>query len=184
MQNKNPSALPQENRRLSISMLKHIGRVYELLKPDAVDVEFLKPYRDLVSDTNPIDISQLVELGSKVLYAFDLCRDASVVARALVGVGELRVDQEMAKSHLLRAPAHFTANSIRSTDKMTTAFVDQDPMCVAEIDLLNQWKAISDFFEKSRQSFENWHNWFKKLYGDENAAMNDSRRMGGHNVTN
>lgn len=176
---KKENGVQPESRRLDIAMLKHINRVYELLKPNMVDISFLKPYQQLVPESAVLDLSNLVELGSKFLYALDLCKDASVVAGALVAVGSARVDQEYARSRLTRAPQHFAAASIKSTESMVDAFVDQDALYIAERDTLNQWKAVSHFFDKTRQSFENWHNWIKKLYDGENQALPDVRKMRG-----
>lgn len=177
---KTGEATTKKNRKLASAMLPKIAQVYDLFDPITVDVEFIKTYEKLIPQNGALDVNNLVELGSQFLYASDQCKDAAVVASALAAVGKARVEKEYALARLNRAPDYFLkVGNAKPTDKDREAYCDQDDAYQKELSKSNQWKAIAEYFEKTRMSFENWHNWAKKLYDVDNQSKANAQKPRG-----
>lgn len=164
-----------KKRQLVPTMLVKAKQIYDLLDPETVDIDFVKPYLDLMSESSSgiPDLTELARSGSKFLHAMDLCINASTVSAAMVEVGKNKLEMSESLARFQRSVDYFTKSNIKSTDKALDAYIDIDEDCIKEKERYNQWRALSSYFDKVRCSFENWHNWAKKLYdGDLRMVPN------------
>lgn len=171
-------SIPKTVRRLIPAMLAKADKIYPLLDPADVDIDFIKTYEELIPKSGALDIGNLVEIGSRFLYAADQCKDASVVAAAMATVGKTLVEREYAIAGLVRFPNYCQERDIQKpTEKVREAYQDMDAIYCGTVDCYNKWKSLADYFEKTRLSFENWHNWAKKLYDIDGKGINSSQHQ-------
>lgn len=161
---------------LTIAMLHKADKVLELLKPENVDVEFVAFYEKLASEEGKFDALTLDQTGAQFLRGFDMCKDAAAVCRVVSAEAKRRLDRESALATLERSETYFLSKAIKPTDNSRKAYVDLDEEVNRMTRLFNDWKILAEFFEKSMASCELWHNWVKKLFDQDNGAIQHAQK--------
>jgi len=157
---------------LTVDMIPKVSsKVFDLLKPENVDLESFKNFEDEVLKLgNVIDPMQLEAYANKSKIILTKCKNFGAVVFAFFRESERRVKRAKAKVLLVESEEKWAEKQAdvekpkALTDTLRKAYVDDSDAVNDEIKLSIKWEALNSWFINTYKDLENYHNWYKKLF--------------------
>lgn len=158
---------------LTIDMIPKVtGKVFDLLKPENVDLDPFKKFEDEIFNlsSNVLDSIQIELYANKSKKLLTKCKNYAAVVYAFSRESERRVKREKARAFLVESEEKWVQKQSKEekpksiTDSLRKAYVDDSEAVNDAIQLSLKWDALNSWFVNTYSDLENYHNWYKKLF--------------------
>ena len=159
--------------KLIVEMIPKIpgGRLFELLKPENVDLSPFKGFEDEVLKLGTVlDPIQIEAFANKSKLVLTTCKNYAAVVYTFVKESNRLLKRTKAEAFLVRAEQEWAKKQAGAekpkaiTDNAKKAYVDLDEEVNECKKITIQWEALDKWFTDTYKDLENYHNWYKRLF--------------------